>query len=81
MAPQQVVITLKDATVLRWRCAVMLANPARRLEREQHLAKFRRCLAFAREPLRPGAGDALIDRVDRLDQLADVRELTEPLLA
>jgi aconitate decarboxylase len=81
MAPQQVVITLKDATVLRWHCAVMLANPARRLGREQHLAKFRRCLAFAREPLRPGAGDALIDRVDRLDQLADVRELTEPLLA
>jgi aconitate decarboxylase len=80
MAPQQVVITLKDATVLRWHCAVMLANPARRLGREQHLAKFRRCLDFAKEPLRPGAGYTMIDRVDRLERLADVRELVEPLL-
>jgi aconitate decarboxylase len=81
MAPQEVVVTLKDATVLRWHCAVMLANPARRLGREQHLAKFRRCLEFAREPLRPGAGDTLIDLVDRLERLADVRALTEPLWA
>jgi aconitate decarboxylase len=80
MAPQKVVITLKDATVLRWHCPVMLANPARRLGREQHLAKFRRCLDFAKEPLRPGAGDTMIDLVDRLERLADVRELTEPLL-
>jgi aconitate decarboxylase len=79
MVPQEVVVTLKDATVLRWRCPVMLADPARRLGREQHLAKFRRCLDFAKEPLRPGAGDTMIDLVDRLERLADVRELTEPL--
>ena len=80
MVPQDVVVTLADKTVLRWHCAVMLANPPRRLTREQHLAKFRRCLDFAREPLRPGAGEALIDLVDRLDELADVRALTEPLV-
>ena len=81
LVPQEVVITLKDSTVLRWHCDIMLANPARRLTREQHLAKFRRCLDFAQEPLRAGTGDTLIGLVDRLEQLTDVRELTAPLLA
>ena len=81
LVPQEVVVRLKDATVLRWHCAVMLANPARPFTREQHLAKFRRCLEFASEPLRRGAGDTLIGIVDRLDQLSDVRELTEPLIS
>jgi aconitate decarboxylase len=81
LVPQEIVVRLKDATVLRWHCPTMLANPARRLTREQHLAKFRRCLDFAKEPLRPGTGDALIDLVDRLEQLADIRDLTQPLMA
>lgn len=81
LVPQQVVITLKDGKVLRWDCTIMLANPARRFTREQHLTKFRRCLDFSQEPLREGTGEKLIELVDRLEQLADVRELTEPLLA
>jgi 2-methylcitrate dehydratase PrpD len=81
LVPQQVVITLKDGSVLRWQCDIMLANPARRLTREQHLAKFRRCLDFAHKPLREGTGETLIERVDRLEDLTDIRELTEPLLA
>jgi aconitate decarboxylase len=81
LVPQEIVVTLKDATVLRWHCPIMLANPARRLTCEQQLAKFRRCLDFAKQPLRSGTGDTLIDLVDRLEQLADVRELTQPLLA
>ena len=54
---------------------------ARRFTREQHLAKFRRCLDFAQETLRAGTAETLIDLVDRLEHLADVRELTAPLLA
>src|ERR1700730_15843983 len=81
LEPQEIVITLKDATVLRWHCSAMLADPARRLSRDQHLTKFRRCLDFAQEPLLPGTCDTLIDLVDRLEQLADIRKLTEPLLA
>jgi hypothetical protein len=57
----------------------MLANPAGRLTREQHLAKFRRCLEFAAEPLPAGAADALIAMVDRLEEVEDVRELMTPL--
>ena len=79
--PQEVVVTLKDATVLRWQCPAMLASPARRFTRAQNLTKFRRCLEFAKEPLRPGAGETLIELVDHLEQLTDVRALTEPLLA
>jgi 2-methylcitrate dehydratase PrpD len=78
--PQEVVVTLKDGTMLRWHCAAMLASPTRRLTREQHLAKFRRCLDFAKEPLRSGTGDRLIELVDRFEELADIRELTKPLL-
>jgi transcriptional/translational regulatory protein YebC/TACO1 len=78
--PQQVVIALNDGRELRWGCDVMLANPVRRLTREQHLTKFRRCLEFAAEPLRVGTADTLIELVDRLEEIDDVRELIKPLL-
>jgi 2-methylcitrate dehydratase PrpD len=81
LIPQEVVITLKDRSILRWRCAAMLADPSRRLARERHLQKFRRCIEFAQAPLATAAGGTLIDLVDRLDQLADVHELMDPLLA
>src|SRR5262249_16283431 len=81
LVPQEVVITLMDATVLRWRCPAMLADPSRRLTREQHLKKSPRCPDFAQAPLAPGAGNTLIDLVDRLEQLSDVRALMKPLLA
>ena len=53
----------------------MLANPARPLTREQHLTKFRRCLAFSAEPL-PRA-EELIALVDDLENLADTRDLIQ----
>ena len=79
LVPQEVIVKLEDGTVLRWRCEIMLANPARRLTREQHIAKFRHCLDFAQETLAPDAGDTLIRLVDRLEELSDVRELMQPL--
>jgi 2-methylcitrate dehydratase PrpD len=72
MAPQSVAVGLKDGTQLSWRCETMLANPARPLTREQHLAKFRRCLDFAAAPLAPGAPDRLIESIDRLEAVANV---------
>ena len=53
----------------------MLANPARPLTTEQHLAKFRRCLDFAETPLAASTEARLIETVDRLDALEDVRVL------
>jgi aconitate decarboxylase len=76
LAPQTVTVHLKDGTALSWGCGTMLAHPTRPLMREQYLAKFRRCLEFAATPLPPGTADRLIDAVDRLEKLEDVRLLS-----
>ena len=79
LAPQTVTVRLVSGRVLDWSCEVMLANPARPLTREQHLAKFRRCWSFAADPL--GTPDALIAAVDGLEHMDDVRELTRCVAA
>ena len=80
LVPVTVTITLRGGAVLAWRCEAMLASPTRRLTRAEHLAKFRRCCHFAQSPLGPAQQDALIEAVDYLDQLHDVRTLA-PLLS
>jgi aconitate decarboxylase len=75
LAPQRVEIALHGGETLHWSCDVMLGHPARPLTRGQHLQKFTRCLQFADEPLPDATGAALIEMVDRLEQVADVREL------
>lgn len=76
LAPQRVTVHLKDGTAVSWHCKTMLANPARPLTRDQHLAKFRRCLDFAETPLSPDTGERLMKAVDRLEDLDDVRDLS-----
>jgi len=83
LAPQRLVVRLQSGAELAWSCETMLANPARPLATDQHLAKFRRCLDFAATPLPPKTAERLIDAVNRLEALADVRLLaalaaTEP---
>jgi aconitate decarboxylase len=75
LAPQRVEIVLRTGQTLNWTCDVMLGNPVRPLSRDQHLRKFSQCLKFAREPLPAGRAVALIDLVDRLDDVTDAREL------
>jgi len=75
MAPQSLVVHLRNGTALSWRCETMLAHPARPLTQGQHLAKFRRCLDFAATPLASGVAERLADAVDRLEELEDVRLL------
>jgi aconitate decarboxylase len=72
LSPQRVEVTLRTGETLRWTCDTMLANPARPLTREQHLQKFLRCLAFAQQPLN---ATGLIELVDRLEEVTDVRAL------
>jgi hypothetical protein len=57
----------------------MLASPARRLTRAQHLTKFRRCCEFAQATFPPAQQQALIDAVDDLEGIADIRSLTSLL--
>ncbi len=75
LAPQRVVVRLRSGAEFAWSCETMLANPARPLTIEQHLTKFRRCLDFAAVPLPRDGADRLIEAVDRLDALPDVRVL------
>jgi len=75
LAPQTVVVHLKDGRALTWRGETMLAHPARPLTQQQHLEKFDRCLAFSAEPLAPGTAERLVEAVDRLEEMADVRRL------
>lgn len=75
LAPQAMTVHLKNGAKFSWRCETMLAHPSRPLMHDQHLAKFRRCLDFAATPLAPGAGECLIEIVERLEELDDVRRL------
>lgn len=77
LAPQRVTVHLRNGAALSWRCETMLAHPSRPLTREQHLAKFRRCLDFAATPLPAATADRLVETVDRLDEIGDVRALGE----
>jgi 2-methylcitrate dehydratase PrpD len=77
LAPQAVVVHLKDGAELRWRCETMLAHPARPLTPAQHLAKFRRCWTFAAETLAEEAGERLVEAAERLEDIPDVRLLTQ----
>jgi aconitate decarboxylase len=76
LVPQRVTVRLKSGSEFAWSCQTMLANPARPLSTAQHLAKFRRCLEFSATPLPPGTSERLIDTVDRLETMADVRLLS-----
>ena len=55
---------------------VLTPSAAIAMTREQHLTKFRRCWQFAEAPLTDSARDQLVDLVDRLEEVGDVRELT-----
>jgi hypothetical protein len=68
-------VRLADGTEHRWSCATMLAHPTRPLARDQHLAKFRRCLDFAAASLAPDMPDRLVETIDRLETVDDVRGL------
>lgn len=79
LLPVNVEMRLRSGEVKSWRCDQMLASPTRRLTREQHLTKFRRCWEFSAEPLSLEARDELIGMVDQLEDLSDVRLMTKLL--
>jgi 2-methylcitrate dehydratase PrpD len=79
LTPHDVVVRFKDGRERRWHCAEMLASPARRFTRAQHLEKFRYCCGFATEKLADDKIERLIELVDRLEDVDDVRALI-PLL-
>ena len=77
LGPQRLTVRLSGGRTLEWGCDTMLASPARPLTRAQHLRKFHRCWSFAAEAL--GPAEALIDMVDALETLPDIRALARLL--
>ncbi|KAK5695886.1 hypothetical protein LTR97_008306 [Elasticomyces elasticus] len=75
LVPVSVVMELIDGSVRSWKCEQMLASPTRRLTREQHLTKFRRCWGFSAQDLGTSRRDELIGMVDTLENLSDVRSV------
>jgi len=72
LAPQSVIVQLRDGRELGWHCETMLASPDRKLGRQDQMAKFSRCLDCSAEPITKQTGDRLIAVVDRLEEIADV---------
>jgi aconitate decarboxylase len=76
LVPISIEMRLVNGQIHNWKCEQMLASPSRRLTREQHLNKFRRCWEFAAEPLPDSSREALIAMVDNLESIHDLRQLT-----
>jgi len=76
LAPQSVSPRLTKGKSVDWHCDTMLASPRRPLSRQRQLQKFHRCLEFSAEPLSVSSAKALISSVDQLEDLADVRVLS-----
>ncbi|KAH8896539.1 MmgE/PrpD [Thozetella sp. PMI_491] len=81
LIPVSVDMRLKNGQTKSWKCEQMLASPTRRLTREQHLAKFRRCWDFSAEKLPTDSREKLITLVDDLEKVGDVRQLVEVMTA
>ncbi len=79
LAPQRVEISLHDGTELALDLPAVLGAPARPLGRERHLTKFRRAAASGLRPMSETNVERLIDLVDHLEQLDDVRTLVDAL--
>jgi 2-methylcitrate dehydratase PrpD len=75
MVPQHVEVALGNGTRHEMEVATLLGSPARPLSRALHLDKFRRCWTYGAHPLKPERGERLIELVDRLDTMSDVRDL------
>ena len=79
MAPQTVVIRLKDGGEHRIDVLHTLGSPERPLTRAQYLEKFRCCLQSGVAELPADAAERVVALVDRLDTLDNTNDLITPL--
>lgn len=80
LAPQRVEVDLVSGARLALDLSAVLGAPGRPLGRERHLAKFRLAAASGLVALAPAHMEALIEAVDQLEQLPDVRRLVDHLV-
>ncbi len=75
MTPVRLRIRLKSGQVYERSVEQALGHPDNPLSREQHLTKFRRCWEAGAGHLPPANCQALIDLVDRLEDVPTVEEI------
>jgi aconitate decarboxylase len=80
LTPIRVSVRLRDGHALSRSIDVVYGNPAKPMSREAHLAKFRRNFASALNPLPLENADALIEIMDRIEDVQDVRHISNLLV-
>lgn len=75
MVPQHVEVRLRGGGSLELELQQVLGSPEAPLDQEQNRAKFRRNWGYGARRLNPEAGERLIEMVEGLESLADMREL------
>jgi 2-methylcitrate dehydratase PrpD len=75
MVPQRVEVTRRDGSRHEVSVSAVLGSPDRPLTPEQHRAKFRRNWTYGAHPLDVERGERLVELVDQLEAVADVRAL------
>ena len=77
LAPVAVTVTLEDGRQHAITREVVYGNPANPMSRTAQLDKFHRNWQRAATPLDPAAADRLIEMIDSLETVADVREVVD----
>jgi aconitate decarboxylase len=77
LTPVEVEIALRDGSRHAKLIETVYGNPKKPLSRADHLAKFRTNCAAAAHPVPPANVERLIERVDRLEEVADVTALVD----
>ena len=81
LTPITVEIAMRDGTRHTSSLDVVLGNPTKPLSREAHLAKFRANAAAALGPMTAAVADEIVDMIDGLEGIADVRKIADALAA
>jgi len=80
LAPQSMRVTLHDGCELHSERDAVIGSPQQRLTRDQQLDKFHHCLDHAARPFDAARRHALIERVEQLEQVDDIRQLIDLLI-
>ena len=80
MTPITVSVRLNDGRDLSRTVDTVYGNPAKPMTREAHLAKFRRNFDSALNPIPAGNADRLIDMLEDVEHLDDVRRVGDLLV-
>ncbi len=75
LAPVSVTVRLSDGRVFERTQTLIYGNPAKPMTREAHLAKFRTNWSSGAATLPAENAETLIERVDNIDAVADMREI------